>query len=121
MSKEQLFFIAVVPSEPVLSEVNAFKNEISKRFGSSHALRSPPHITLFPPFKSGVELLSEIDIFLKSVTNETAPFVLGLDGFDVFSPKVIFVRPETSVALESLYHRVSMPLHRMASKRQQQP
>lgn len=44
-----LYFLAVIPPEPVFSEVMAFKKEMSERFSSSRALKSPPHITLLPP------------------------------------------------------------------------
>ena len=117
MSDHNLYFVAIVPGEPVLSEVRAFKEEISEKFASSHALRSPAHITLFPPFKATIQELEELEIFLDSVARETTSFVLGLNGFAAFPPRVIFVQPESSSELELLYERLSYPLHRMVESR----
>ena len=53
MSKEdqKLYFIALVPPEPIFTEVEELKNYFSQHFESSAALKSPPHITLHMPFR----------------------------------------------------------------------
>ena len=51
MADKNLFFIALIPPEPIKSEVMAFKKEMEEKFDSKAALRSPPHITLHMPFQ----------------------------------------------------------------------
>ena len=45
------FFIAILPPETIQREITDFKEEIARDFKSSHALKSPPHITLLMPFR----------------------------------------------------------------------
>jgi len=50
-----LYFFAVVPPEEIQSSVTDIKQDFKERFNASHALKSPPHITLIPPFKYDLE------------------------------------------------------------------
>lgn len=87
-----LYFIALVPPEPVREQVHALKLEIKQRFGAGHALRSPAHITLIKPFR----LQSEFRVNLVEVLGQMAvlqhPFTIMLEGFDCFIPRVIFIK-----------------------------
>lgn len=100
--KSALYFIGIVPGEPVQSEVTDFKREMAERFGSKHALRSPAHITLVPPFRAGAEQLTRIQDALGEVAGSTTSFDIRLNGFDAFRPRVIFVNPEQSDDLAAL-------------------
>ena len=96
---EKLYFIALVPPEPISGEVAAFKQLAKERFHSGRALRSPAHITLFPPFfwqevRSG--LLKEV---LKEFAGEQFPFEVELRHFSCFKPRVIFIHPVLSPSL----------------------
>ena len=44
------FFIAIVPPEPLLSEIQDIKQSIFEKHNVKGALRSPGHITLHMPF-----------------------------------------------------------------------
>ena len=46
----QKYFIALVPPEPLLSEIQRVKQQIFDDYGTKGALRSPGHITLHMPF-----------------------------------------------------------------------
>lgn len=96
---EKLYFIALVPPEPISGEVAAFKQLAMERFHSGRALRSPAHITLFPPFfwqeaRSG--LLQEV---LKEFAGEQCPFEVELRDFACFKPRVIYIDPVLSPSL----------------------
>ena len=87
--------------EPLRTQVTAIKQEFAKRYHSRHALRSPPHVTLFPPFRWPT---AEVDAFesLRDFCGGQAPVPLRLNGFGCFAPRVIFVRPEKTDALLDL-------------------
>ncbi|MFY0650905.1 MAG: 2'-5' RNA ligase family protein [Cyclobacteriaceae bacterium] len=89
--KECLYFLAIVPPEPIYTEVAQLKQLVFDQFESKAALRSPPHITLHMPFKWKE---SKEEKLLNSLINfemSSAPFTVELSNFDFFPPKVVFV------------------------------
>ena len=97
-----MYFIAVVPDALIREEVTAFKEYARDHFQTKHALRSPPHITLIPPFWT-----SEAASLRKTLAEFTANFPCRdfrvlLDGFQAFPPRVIFVRVVPDSLLKAL-------------------
>lgn len=88
---EQLYFIAVIPDEEICREVTRFKQYAARHFNSRRALRSPPHITLIPPFRWANSRLSELESSLGVFSAKVSPFRLDLHHFGSFPGRVIFV------------------------------
>ena len=105
-----LFFIALLPDEEIRAEVTGFKTYAAEYFSSSRALRSPPHITLIPPFRWPEDKEEELCKALAAFASEEHPFSQGLVGFDCFSPRVIFVSVERTFELKSLQERLEQYL-----------
>ena len=86
----QKYFIAIVPTEPLLSEIQDLKTSISEQYHTKGALRSPGHITLHMPFsweeEKEAKLLSCIQAF-----NFKDEFQITLNGYSVFEPRVVFI------------------------------
>jgi 2'-5' RNA ligase len=86
----QKYFIAIVPPEPLLSEIQNIKLDIFEKYKSKGALRSPGHITLHMPFsfEEGKEdkLISCLSEF-QFITS----FSISLNNYDCFEPRVIFI------------------------------
>jgi len=101
-----LYFIALVPDEPLFSEALQQKEEIRDRFGSKAALRSPPHITLHMPFKWRVDREEVLFRSLSRMAAAAIPFNLNLNGFGCFEPRVIFIDVEENEALAQLQQTV---------------
>ena len=100
-----LYFYALVPPEEIQSSVTMIKQDFKDRFKAGHALKSPPHITLIPPFKfeksnEGL-LINSVNIFSK---NESR-FLQKLNGFGSFPPRVIFIKVNKNESLKRLYYR----------------
>ena len=95
--KLKLYFIALVPDEPVFTEVMNLKTEIKERFGSKAALRSPPHITLHMPFQWQEEKEAMLISSLNSVGSQSKEFNIDLRGFGSFPPRVIYIHIENNV------------------------
>lgn len=92
-----LYFIALLPPRDIAEEVTRVKGEMAERYGASHALRSPPHITLQMPFRwTEGRLLAEE---LKEFAARQETFSVTLNGYGCFPPKVIYVDVEENPLL----------------------
>jgi len=113
MSKEKdlLLFIAVLPDDEIRAEVTNFKKYALERFQSGRALKSPPHITLIPPFRWSPGRIKELKTVLKYYAKSCPPFSLTLHGFNCFEPRVIFVAIEKNEELERLQSRLQVLLY----------
>ena len=107
----KLYFVAIVPEEPVYSEVLAFKSEFRDRFNSSAALRSPPHITLHMPFQWQEKKEEQLHGSLDELASRHQPFQLTLGDFGAFPPRVIYIQVKENDALNTIQKEV----HRNAS------
>ncbi len=103
---ESLYFIAVVPPEEIQEQITAFKKEIASKYGSSHALKSPPHITLHMPFKWKDKKYEMLEQVIQSVNSRLDPFTIQLKDFDFFEPRVVFVDVVANDKLEDLQKEV---------------
>ncbi|NRB52236.1 MAG: 2'-5' RNA ligase family protein [Saprospiraceae bacterium] len=103
MSKQtDLFFIAVLPPAEIQEEVTAFKEYAATEFNSKHALRSPPHITLIPPFRWASSERDKLIRFLEGFTFSPSTIALTLENFDCFAPRVIFVDVNAELLLQQM-------------------
>ena len=105
--EHNLYFLALIPDEPIRSEVMAFKQEVKDKFNSKGALRSPPHITLHMPFKWRVDRELQLIETLSRFEFDQYPFQVTLDGFDFFEPRVVFVDVDKSELLTQLQKQLS--------------
>jgi 2'-5' RNA ligase len=110
MHKDPLYFIAILPPEDIQKEVTAFKKYIADTWGPRHALRSPPHITLQPPFAWPDERLPELKACLEGFAKTQSGFDIHLKNFGAFPPRVIYVEPLPSLALEKIYLQMAQVL-----------
>lgn len=80
------YFIAIVPPEPIASEICDIKRYFEK-YRSKASLNSPAHITLHMPFEYDKEQ-NLVDTLKKF---EFDPFEIELKDFGCFEPRVIFI------------------------------
>lgn len=91
VKSERLFFVALLPPQSIQEEVTQIKQYFATHYQSRHALKSPPHVTLQPPFKWEADQVARLEACLQSFTANSAPVPMILDGFSAFKPRVIFV------------------------------
>ncbi|HWY12703.1 MAG TPA: 2'-5' RNA ligase family protein [Bacteroidia bacterium] len=95
------YFIALIPPEPVFSETEKIKLEVSQKYDNKSALRSPSHITLHMPFEMKIE--KEESLIQKLSEFKFSPsFDIRLKNFGCFEPKVIFIDVVKNETLSSL-------------------
>ena len=84
---QKLYFIALVPPEPIFTEVEELRTYFSHHFESSAALKSPPHITLHMPFwlKAGKEslLIEQLEKITKERINCRLKNLVNLMSCDI--------------------------------------
>lgn len=114
MTRGPLFFIGILPDEPIQKEVTAFKQDCARLFQASHALKSPPHLTLIPPFPWPLQQLKKLENALEEFAQQQRPFELQLHGFNCFQPRVIFVdiveNQQLNILQSKLFHYLEKTL-----------
>ncbi len=103
---ESLYFIAIVIPEPLQGEITRLKMDVAEKFGSSHALKSPAHITLHMPFKWKDKKIDALQKVMKQINQDLQLFTVELDGFGFFEPRVVFVDVSENETLNTLQKKV---------------
>lgn len=97
-----MYYIAVLPPEHIRAEIRGFKLEVSKKFNSKHALRSPAHITLQMPFHFEEEIEASLLHSLTDLAATKTPFNCTIRDFDHFDERVVFADVIPNAELRSL-------------------
>ncbi len=86
-----LFFVALLPPIEVQEIATKIKLEFAEIYNSRAALKSPPHVTLQPPFKWDSERFADLDRCLEEFTRDRASIPMILENFNAFKPRVIYI------------------------------
>ena len=104
---ESKYFLAIIPPEPLQSQIQTIKEHFQKQFHSKGALRSPAHITLHMPFLWKLKKEENL-IHLLAQASNYQEFTLKLNGFGAFAPKTIFIKNDLCSELESFQRELSL-------------
>jgi 2'-5' RNA ligase len=100
------FFIALLPTPEIQVYADEIKQYFSDRYHSRAAQKSPPHITLQPPFEWPTADLPQLEQQLNTFARSQLPFSVTLQGFAAFPPRVIYINvlktPELLILHQSL-------------------
>jgi len=124
---DPLYFIALIPPPAVQESIRTLQGEMSHRFHSQAALKSPPHITLIPPLPLSEPAVALLREELQRTSQPLAPFPIVLEGFAAFAPRVVYVHVQPSVALSTLQSHLidrlqqQPPLQRPLNSRHRYP
>lgn len=88
---QKLYFVAIVPTNPVQQEIMQFKEDAKNMFLSSRSLNSPAHITVIPPFNLALSEESKLASDISSSLGKIRDIYIELNGFGHFGNKVIYV------------------------------
>ena len=97
------YLIAILPPEPIAGEIYKLKEHFRDVYQSKASLNSPAHITLHMPFEYENEK-KLLTVFKKF---STEPFVIDLENFGCFKPRVIFVGVKKNDKLEDCLRRLT--------------
>jgi len=123
-NSERLFFVALLPPKLIQNQITEIKQYFAQTYNSCHALKSPPHITLQPPFQWLTEDLPTLEQYLTTFAINHTPIPITLSGFNAFPPRVIFVdvikTPELINLQQQLINNLAQQLnivHEVSKKR----
>ena len=96
MNDAARYFLAIVPPEPVLSQVLSLKKEACRQFNSCAALKSPSHITLHMPFLWKEKKIDQLLGALSAFSTGIHYVDIRLNKIGHFGNRVIFLDPEAN-------------------------
>ncbi len=85
------FFIAIMPPQHIQDHANQVKQHFADHYASSGAQKSPPHITLQPPFEWENGNIGQLEEYLADFARERKSVPITLKGFAAFTPRVIYI------------------------------
>ena len=109
MSKN-LFFIALLPPLEIKQQANQIERHFAEVYHSKAALKSPPHITLQPPFYWEKARLTELKTVLADFVPQQKSLPIVLDGFSAFKPRVIYINVRRTPELLALQKQLMLKL-----------
>lgn len=101
--EKNLKLIAIVPPEPVYSEVRAQQEHIASHWGPKRALRTPPHITLIPPMQLQSDEVGWLLGMAAAIAGAQESFTIELKDYGSFKPRVIYINPVSNPNLSDLH------------------
>ncbi|KAB8334012.1 2'-5' RNA ligase family protein [Scytonema tolypothrichoides VB-61278] len=103
LQSQRLYFIAFLPPQDIQDYANQIKQYFADKYASRHAQKSPPHITLQPPFKWADAEVLRLEECLKDFASDRESVPITLSGFGTFAPRVIYINVVRSLELMTLY------------------
>lgn len=100
-----LFFVALVPPEDHHQKYQVIKDHLTREFGTKAAQKSPPHITLIPPFRLRKDQEEILESSIKASASQFKPFEIEVNGYGRFDSRVIFAHPIPSKQLQECRRR----------------
>ena len=97
-----LYFLALVPPPELQANIRGLQHRMAEEFGSKRALRSPPHITLQPPFSSTAHRIQALTQALAPWCAQRSGVDLSLRDFAAFAPRVVYIAVEHQPTLTTL-------------------
>jgi len=85
------FFIALLPPQDIQDYANQIKQYFADNYASRGAQKSPPHITLQPPFEWVDTNVSLLETSLREFASKQNSIPITLSGFAAFPPRVIYI------------------------------
>ncbi|MDZ4875828.1 MAG: RNA 2',3'-cyclic phosphodiesterase [Chroococcidiopsis cubana SAG 39.79] len=103
-TETSLFFVALLPPLDIQDYATQIKQYFATQYHSRAALKSPPHITLQPPFRwlNANTPASALEECLQEFARDRASIPITLNGFAAFPPRVIYIDVVRSAELLAL-------------------
>ncbi len=106
-NKNALYFIAILTPDNVSKVINEYKNYFKDTYRVSRALNSPPHITLFPPFRWPVSKIGILNTSLRKFSEIHQGMYIHMQGFGAFRPRVIYTGISENEPLKMLWQALA--------------
>ena len=111
-SGSNLYFIAIIPPEPIYSEMKEFQKYFADKYHSIEAFKRPSHITLIAPFQQSLSKESALITFTENFASKRNNLELSIEGFGSFSVGVIYAALVKNEALKKLQKELSLSFYK---------
>ena len=101
-NSQHRFFIALLPPAEIQDTAREIQQYFSDRYHSRAAQKSPPHITLHPPFEWPAATVGSLQTTLATFAAQHGAVPITLSGFGAFPPRVIYINVLKTPDLMSL-------------------
>jgi 2'-5' RNA ligase len=93
----QTHFVAVLAPDDIATLIMDLRSWMGARYGCSSGFRTPPHITLLPPFTftGKVRLLEDV---IEAAAAECTIFTARAEGFGAFAERTVFAHIQEDAA-----------------------
>ena len=118
-----MYYLSLICPDPPAGTIRAYQEWMYAHFGCRAAMKSPPHITLVPPFWFPEEKEESLKQVLSDFEFDRPAIEIHWNGFNHFGKRVLYVQvgdhPDLQ-GLESVLSRhLAMNLEALAAPRQQ--
>jgi 2'-5' RNA ligase len=96
------FFIALLPPQHIQNHANQIKRYFATQYASYGAQKSPPHVTLQPPFEWLDTEVNLLEASLQTFATRQNSIPVTLNGYGAFAPRVIYINVVKTPALLTL-------------------
>jgi 2'-5' RNA ligase len=96
------FFIALLPPQHIQDYANDIKQYFAANYASRAAQKSPPHITLQPPFEWSDAEVPQLEASLQAFAHTQQSIAITLQDYAAFPPRVIYINVIKSQELLNL-------------------
>lgn len=100
------FFVAVMADRALAGQIEAFRAWARETLGCRSGQRTPPHVTLVPPFVLPLGSLDGLEAALSAAALAGIPFIARVEGFDSFGERTLFARVVPGPDWDALRDRV---------------
>ncbi len=112
---------AIVPPEPLYSELHEIKEYVAKKYHTTEALRRPVHITMIAPFSAQGSIEPKLKTFIDSFAATYERFDILIDGFGTFYSNVLFFQPVESPELMKLQKDLARKFTKVHLRKERRP
>ena len=107
-NSQHRFFIALLPPSQIQDKASEIQQYFSDRYHSRAAQKSPPHITLQPPFEWPAATVESLQTSLAAFAMRHSALPITLSGFGAFPPRVIYINVLKTPNLMSLQQALTV-------------
>lgn len=102
------YFVALLPTQTIQDYTHKIQEFVCDRYASCAALKSPPHITLLPPFEQSDSVLPALEKQLQKFAQDHVSVSVDLLGYGAFIPKVIYINVLQTAELMELQRSLTV-------------
>lgn len=109
--RETRYFVATLAPPELAETIMGFRAYMGERYGCRSGFRTPPHVTLVPPFAvtaavDPYEWAQSLEAALEQAASRAQPFIGEISGFGAFADRTLYAHVVPDSRWDELRHLV---------------